>query len=205
MSKRKRDDCEITKMPLFKRKRVNKTPKITDEPTPETIVTVEQGSEEAVVEEQVEDTEVPTDQRVANLKGGADPITEVSTEESRADFKGAPIPTDNPKANFKGAPIPTEPSGPNIEGPTGLNIERVPWAHFETKKAAIPGEVRRKRKQRERHYKYTRTRHKLASSCKRCVGISFPTIYNDRARSRRMRRDGKRRQQSHIRGSTNHW
>ena len=62
VSKHKRDECEITEMPPYKRKRVNETPEITDEPTPESLVTVEQEAEEAVVEEQVEDTEVPTDQ-----------------------------------------------------------------------------------------------------------------------------------------------
>ena len=190
-------------MPLFKRKRVNKTPKITDEPTPETIVTVEQGSEEAVVEEQVEDTEVPMDQRVANLKGGADPIMEVSTKPPEINVKGGPdpitpIPTKKSRANFKGAPMPTEPPGPNPEEPTGPKIEGVPWAYFEIKNAAIPGTKARKNgKQRERHYKYTRTHHELTSSCKRCVGIYLPTIYDDRAPSRRVRRDNKRRLQSH--------
>ena len=123
VSKRKRDECEITEMPPSKQKRVYKTPEITDEPTPEYIVTVEQEAEEAVVEDQVEDTEVPTDQRVANLKGGADPIMEVSTEEPRADLKGAPTPTDNPRANFKGAPIPTEP--PQAKA-TSVNPEMQP-------------------------------------------------------------------------------
>ena len=50
VSKRKRNDYEIAEttaeMPPSKRKRVNETFEITEEPTPESIVTVEQGTKE---------------------------------------------------------------------------------------------------------------------------------------------------------------
>ena len=163
--------------------------------------------------------DVPPEPPESKIKGGTEPSTPTPTKEPRDDFKGVPIPMANPREDFKGAPISTEepstdfkgvpmstePPGTNPEGPTGLNIKGVPWENFEIKEAAIPGsKAKRNGKQRERHCKYTRTRHDLTSSRKRCVEICLPTRYKDRARSHRVRRDGKSRQQSCTGGATDH-
>ena len=149
--------------------------------------------------------EVPTEPPESEVKGGLEPSTPTPTKEPRDDFKGVPIPTEEPRTDFKGVLMSTEPPGTNPEGPTGPNINGVPWVNSEINEAAIPGsKAKRNEKQRERHRKYTRTRHDLTSSRERCVEICLPTRYKDRARSHRVRRDGKSRQQSCTGGATDH-